>query len=242
METKKYSFGLFWPDFYEAVRYMWPAQDSEEIEKLDKLLENKREAIEKPLLEETRKSMRVLGMKDKYYPKSEIGYKGLTFHIFSGGEWFTLGGMMLGGYFISTHNIDGITGKMVAFNVAARALELLVQDFSAPKWTKKSEDKVHFSESEFELVYPLSDETPLNFDESQHRKPLQRILQMLELKPEFEIRQKNNCVSLIIAEGRIDFAPNLCVAREFKPYNLGRASYLASWLCSLASEAKSHHS
>lgn len=217
---KYFEFG--YPHFNRGIEYNWPNQD---INFGDQIT-SKKEELGEFLLEQTRKYMDdFFNKKHRSYPYLQTGMNGLALHIGDGGRWIEVWKMM-GASFIGGHNLDSYIERAVAFNVGSDTIEFLDPTILTPRVSKQGEN--------YTISYPLPHGmNVIPNHEDYNSQSIERLLQLVGLKTELTFNREENKQEISTLEGKITLEGGICELKDFKAWDLPKATWVASHLMSL---------
>ena len=159
------------------------------------------------------------------YPYLQTGEKGLALHIGDGGRWIEVW-KTIGANFLGKHNLDSYIDRMVCFNIGSDTIEFFDAGILAPR--------VLNQEGIYSVRYPLPkglEVIPIN--PSLNPETVQRLFGLVSLNQDFQLALNPAHQEVRTNTGVIDIKEGICEARDFKGWDLPKASWAASRLMSL---------
>jgi len=221
---KFFSFGA--PQFYNGLEYNWPD------EKLDYngLFMERRDELGDILIEKLKQYIEEFDVfiSGSSYPYLQKGMKGLALYLGDGGRWIEIW-KMAGAGFLGCHNLDSYKERAAGFNIGSDLLERLDPTVLAPR--------VSISEGGYLMRFPLPQGLDIITNPLLTEELVRRVYSLVDFNEELRLTNGNGVQRIENSNGVVVIQKGMCEGRDFKKWDVPKASWAISRLISLCGEA-----
>ena len=185
-------------------------------------INKQKQRIGENLLSKVKTHMQTFGVHTAHnYPYLDVGTQGVSFHIGTDERWITIKDYCLG--FISTHNLDAVADRIVAFNVGADVLEYLDREVLA--------SRIFLEEGNPVMKYPLPEgfkKIPIEHPELRYFLREGRLEKVFKIGGAGTITKKDlegERQEILCEKGLVVLGEGMCEGRNFEGYDICKATF-----------------